>query len=329
MWTKRSSVVDIGDSPRYHWYGPSYLLRNLARRYPESPWQKTAQWQADAYVKAGCDATSPGHYLNFAWYDPKIPVRSPVEEQLPLVHHFKDIDIASARTSWEGPAAHVVVKCGPPLGHKHEHTDRSYGAGHVHPDAGHFVWSANGKILLRDSGYTKPKATGSHSTVLIDGRGQKGEGRTWFDFSPWLKERRSPCIRSVKEKDGEVLVDCDVAPAYPVELGLIMFDRKFSFSESCGVTVNDNLATATPAQYEWRFQVEGTLEQQGDSWLIRNGDVTARIDLHASVPITVDAAMLPIKGKHPYLRVRTRDKVKAARLTGKFSAGTGEIASLQ
>ena len=318
MWTKRSSVVDIGDSPRYHWYGPSYLLRNLARRYPESPWQKTAQWQADAYVKLGCDAPGCGHYLNFAWYDPEILTKSPVDEKLPLVHHFKDIDIASARTSWEGPAAHLVVKCGPPLGHKHVHADRGYGAGHVHPDAGHFVWSAGGKILLRDSGYTKPKATGNHSTVLIDGKGQKGEGGTWFNFSPWLKDKRSPRIRKVEEKDDSVLIDCDVAPAYPVDLGLTTFDRVFSFAGNGDVTVTDSLATETPSQYEWRFQVEGKLEKQGRSWFIRNGDVTARIDIKASVPITVDNDVLA-KVKRSYLRIQTKDKVKTAELTTKLA----------
>ena len=147
--------------------------------------------------------------------------------------------------------------------------------------------------------------------------------KAWFDFSPWIKDRRSPCIRSVEEKDGEVLIDCDVAPAYPLELGLTLFDRTISFTKNGNLSVNDTLATEAPAQYEWRFQVEGSLEKQGDSWLIRNGDVTAQIDLQASVPVTVDAAMLSSKSNLPYLRIRSLDKVKTAQLITKLITQNG------
>jgi hypothetical protein len=313
-WSKRQSVVDIGDCPRYHWYGPSYLLRNLARRYPDSPWRGSAQWLASAFVAANCDAAGGGHYLNFAWYDPEIPEQSPAEAKLPLVHHFQDIDIVSARTAWTGNPTELVVKCGPPLGHDHDGTKQDYGSGHAHPDAGHFLYVADGKILFRDSGYTKPKETGNHSTLLINGKGQKGEGNTWFNFRPWLKDPRSPRIRSVNEKDGKTVVDCDVAPAYPMELGLSQFDRTFSLATAGDLTIDDTVATAKPAEYEWRFQVDGELEQQGDAWLLHNGETTVRIKLSASVPVSVEAATLDIKRHPPYLRVRTRAAVSAAKL---------------
>lgn len=309
MWSKRGSVADIGDCPRTHWYGPSYLLRNLARRYPDSPWRGTAQWQAAEFVAAGCDAVGSGHYLNFAWYDPAIPAVSPAEAKLPLVHHFPDIDLVSARTSWDDAATQLVVKCGPPLGHAH--TDRDYGAGHVHPDAGHFLFMAKGALLFRDSGYTKPKTTAEHSTVLIGGTGQKGEGKTWFDFSPWLRDRRSPRVVSATAQT----IACDVAPAYLPELGVTTFDRTFTLADATHLTIADVLALQAPAPLEWHFQVEGELSPAGENeWLLRHGEVTARIRLVSSVPVTSEIGTLPQKGNPPFLRVASREPVAAANL---------------
>ncbi|MBT7165248.1 MAG: hypothetical protein HN904_20890, partial [Victivallales bacterium] len=260
------------------------------------------------------DASPSGHYLNFAWYDTAIPEQSPTEARQPLARHFKDIDIASVRTAWEGNPAHLVVKCGPPLGHKHANTKRDYGSGHVHPDAGHFLFMADGKVLFRDSGYTKPKATGNHSTVLINGIGQKGGGNTWFSFGPWLADPRAPRIREMSRQGEADVIVCDVAPAYPPEMGLTTFDRTFSLADNTHLAIGDALATKGPAQYEWRFQVEGKLERDGDAWLLRNGETTARIELNASVPITSQVAVLDLKRKPQYLQVRTKGNVTAAQL---------------
>ncbi len=183
MWDKHGSVADIGDCPRTHWYGPSYLLRNLARRYPDSPWAATAQWQAAEYVAAGCDAAGSGHYLTFAWYDPELPAVAPAAAKDPLFHHFGDIDLVSARTSWDDDATQLVVKCGPPLGHLH--TDRDYGAGHVHPDAGHFLFMAKGALLFRDSGYTTVPCSSA-------GKGRRARARPGLISAPGCAIRALP-----------------------------------------------------------------------------------------------------------------------------------------
>ncbi|MDX9979711.1 MAG: heparinase II/III family protein [Lentisphaeria bacterium] len=315
MWSKRGSVADIGDCPRTHWYGPSYLLRNLARRYPAAPWQGAAQWQAAEFVAAECDAAGSGHYLNFAWYDDGIPAVSPAAANLPLAHHFPDLDLASARTSWDDSATQLIVKCGPPLGHKHVDTARDYGAGHVHPDAGHFLFSANNTHLFRDSGYTKPKTTAEHSTLLIGGKGQKGEGKTWFDFGPWLRDRRAPRIVAVEKRDGADVIVCDVAPAYPPDLGLTTFARVFTLPNPARLTIADTVALEAAAPLEWRFQVEGTLEPAGENeWLLRQGETTARIRFAASVPIRSETGALPQKGNPPFLAVHTLEPAAAANL---------------
>ena len=321
MWTRRRSVVDLADCPRNHWYGPSHLLRNLARRYPESPWRGMAQWLAAEIQGAGIDATSSGHYLNFAWCDGSIPTRSPQDAGLPLHHHFPDLGIVSARTSWAGDATLLVLKCGPPLGHRHADGGKAYGAGHVHPDAGHFLLAAGGETLFRDSGYTHLKLAGNHSTLLVDGRGQKGEGQKWFDYRPWLKDRRAPRISRCEFTPGRDVIQCDAAPAYPLDVGLKRFDRQFDFVHPDKLVIRDAIETESPADLEWRFQVEGTLHRLSDlEWRTTQAKVSATIRVEATVPIASDVGTLEVDShirprQRSYLSVKTKSKTGAAQLT--------------
>lgn len=258
-WTRNQSIVDIGDNPRSHWYGPSYILRNLARRYPASPYAGVAQWFAAQAESTGIDATQSGHYLNLVWYDPAIPQTHP--QTLPTMHHFEDLGIVSTRSDWIGTGSVLVIKCGPPLGHRQIHAPYDYGAGHVHPDAGHFVFFSGGQFLLRDDGYSYMKMTENHSTILIDGKGQKGEGKMWFDYSPWLLDQRAPRILSVSSSCDVDVITCDVAPAYPPDSGLKKFIRTFRFHKPLRLEVQDELEAERPVIFESRFQTEGTLEK--------------------------------------------------------------------
>lgn len=320
MWTRKQSVVDLADCPRNHWYGPSYLLRNLARRYPDSAWQGAAQWLAQEFTSSAADATGSGHYLNFAWYDPTIAPRTPQAASLPLCHHFEDLGIVSSRSAWEGKATHLVVKCGPPLGHRHADGTADYGAGHVHPDVGHFILAARGEVLFRDSGYTNPKLTGNHSVVLVDGRGQKGEGSTWFEYGAWARDRRVPSIRAVASTPGGDVIDCDVAPAYAPDIGLRTFDRTFEFNRAERLGIRDHLQLERDAELEWRLQVEGNLEKLSETeWLTTVGEASASIRLSADVPVVVTAGILETNQHirtetRSFLSVRTAGNVTSARL---------------
>ncbi|MBT3290037.1 MAG: DUF4962 domain-containing protein [Victivallales bacterium] len=330
MWTRRQSIMDLADGPRNHWYGPSHLLHNLARRYPESKWSQTAQWLAGEMLAAGVDAGGGSHFLNFAWHGPAIPSRSPKASGLPLQHHFRDLGIVSARSAWVGNAAHLVVKCGPPLGHKHVDSAIDYGAGHVHPDAGHFILAARGEILFRDSGYTHHKLSGNHSTLLVNGRGQKGEGQKWFTFGDWRKDRRAPRIRSLVAGPGTDVIQCEVAPAYPLDLGVEQFDRTFAFDRARKIAIDDTVRTVAPAMLEWRFQVEGSQRQvSATEWVTTQGAVSATIRLSASIPIVCSEGTLTINEhirarEAKYLSVRSKGKVTAATLQALIEVAPGE-----
>lgn len=105
-WTRGNCIIDLADCPRGHWYGPDYLLRNLARQFRDGH----AQWLADQVDQA--DVAAPAaSWLNLIWLDASLPPKSP--ESRPTLHHFDDMGIVSARTSWAGDESLLVFKCGP------------------------------------------------------------------------------------------------------------------------------------------------------------------------------------------------------------------------
>lgn len=294
MWTRQQSILDFADCPRNHWHGPGYLLRNLARRFSSSPYRGCAQWLAAQFEDAGADTKySGGQVLNFAWYDSEIEEETPSAAQLPLFHHFKDVDIASVRSSWEPDATLLAVKCGPPLGHRHCKSGINYGAGHVHPDAGHFILVAGGEVLFRDSGYTHSKQTANHSCLLVNGQGQKGSGKKWFDFDPWKRDPRAPRISEMNWTSQRTRIACDAAAAYAPELGVRKYERVFDFDNNRTLTIDDVVETVEPAELEWRLQVEGSLEEvEPKVWKTQQGEMTAVIRLEADGELETAAGEL-------------------------------------
>lgn len=110
-WTRDYSVVDIADSPRNHWYGPEYMLRDLARRRHDGH----AQWLAQEIETADV-AGGGAPWLNLIWFDPKVAPEAP--RDLRKLHHFEDMGIVSARSSWDGDESLVVGgECGASAGH--------------------------------------------------------------------------------------------------------------------------------------------------------------------------------------------------------------------
>jgi hypothetical protein len=291
-WTRGNSIVDVADCPRGHWYGPDYLLRGLARQYHDPQ----AQWLAQEVDRA--EVTSPGApWLNLTWFDPSVPATPPVA--LPTLHHFDDMGIVSARSDWSGRESLVVLKCGPFLGHKAvEEFSYDPGGGHVHPDANHFVLFGAGQWLVRDDGY-RAKWTGQHNTLLVDGRGQLGEGREWFQGSrpPAVKARPRILLAESSPTVDHVLGDA--TEAYPAELGLRRFQRHLIFLKPNVLIVADEIATDGPRKLELRFHPEQQAgRRDGDAFLFSGESAVLRLDPLTPDGAEIEAAELAAEGRH-------------------------------
>ena len=290
-WKSQNCIVDIADCPRGHWYGPDYLLRGLAGHFRDGH----AQWLAQQVDEANVAARGAS-WLNLVWYDPTLTARPP--DDLPTLHHFRDMGIVAARTAWSGEESLLVFKCGPFIGH--EAMDRfSYdpGGGHVHPDANHFVLFGNGQWLIRDDGY-HPKWTGQHNTLLIDGRGQFGEGAEWFHGSEALAHKSKPKVLRAVSTSAIDQIAGDATDAYPKELGLKRFVRQLIFVKPDVLIVADDIVLEKQSPLELRFHPEQQTERKGNVFLARDKQAVLRIEPLTTDGVQLSGEELPLPGRH-------------------------------
>ena len=100
----------------------------------------------------------------------------------------------------------------------------------------------------------------------------------WFDFAPWLTDRRSPRILSVRSENNVDIVECDVAPAYPQECGLTKYVRTFRFSKPHRLEIVDDLEADRPVTFEARFHLEQPAHKVSDAeYRLDGGGVSARM----------------------------------------------------
>ena len=263
-WTAANTIIDLGDSPRFGWYGPDYQLRRLASMNRDGH----AQWLAQALESARV-AHPIAQWLNLLWYDPSVKPKPP--DDLGTLRHFEDMGIVSARSGWTGDESLVVFKCGPPLGHAA--TDAfayDAGSGHVHPDANHFVLFGAGEWLLRDDGYAW-KQTDQHNTLTVNGKGQMGEGGQWFRGSECLKAKAHPRIVSARSSAEVDEIAGDATAIYPKASGLTRFVRRLYFLKPDVLIVADEIESEREQSLELRFHPEFEFVSQTDGALLATG----------------------------------------------------------
>ncbi len=271
-WTSRSSIIDIGDGPRGNWYGPDHILRGLAWEYRDGH----AQWFAERVDEANIEAAG-ARWLNLIWYDPSVVPIPP--DDLPTLRHFDDMDIVSARSDWSGDESLVVFKCGPFIGHE-AIQEFSYdpGGGHVHPDAGHFLVFGEGEYLIRDDGY-RSKWTGQHNTLLVDGRGQLGEGKHWFSGGECLAAKARPKVIAARSTPEIDHIAGDVTDAYPDDIGLKRFERHLVYVKPNVLLVFDDIRAEAGKELELRLHPEAAeCEQDGDVFTVTGEQSVMRIE---------------------------------------------------
>ena len=283
-WTRAHCIVDLADCPRGHWYGPDYLLRGLARAFQDGH----AQWLARQIDEANV-AAAGAPWLNLVWFDPTVAAQPPTD--LPTLRHFEDMGIVSARSDWSGDESLVVLKCGPFIGH---HAVQEFGTdpggGHVHPDANHFVVFGAGEWLVRDDGY-RGKWTSHHNTLLVEGQGQLGEGKMWFDGSQALRLKARPrIVRAESTPECDRLVG-DATEAYPAALGVRRYVRHLLYLKPDVLIVCDNITLDQPRDLELRFHPESRANaREGRAFFFQTKRSTLRLD-----PLTPDQVSLSVE----------------------------------
>jgi hypothetical protein len=304
-WTPKNLTVDFGDSIRVDWVGPNYLLRRLAAMNHDGYIQWLAQ---ETEADSNCDRFG-SCWLDPIWFDPSVKAKSPAA--LPTLRNFPDMGIVSARTDWSGDETLLAFKCGPALGHQATAVlDHDAGAGHVHPDANHFVLFGQGEWLMRDDGY-RFKVTSHHNTLLVDGKGQMGENSAassrivygkpipagmWFDATFELKARANPRILAASSGKEFDYMAGDATEVYPKELGLRRFVRQIVFLKPDILIVADDIETDQPRTLELRFHPQFPAAADGpDGYIARGQKSRLRVQPYPSDNVEVKADYFPAK----------------------------------
>ncbi len=222
----------------------------------------------------------------------------------PTFWNCRDVGWITMRSGWESDAVMVGFKCGPTHGHRAQrHYGQQFkekwpkyhnvGAGHGHPDANSLQVYACGKWLAIDPLYERPKQTKTHSTILMNGQGQVGEGKTWFDVDAALKaQTTSEIARAESHQDFDYRVR-DGAKSYPAALGLAKFDRHVLYAKPDVILLFDDFEVGKESQFDWLLQAKENVERISDTlYVLRTQDVA--MDVHFLLPV---ALRVTIDGK--------------------------------
>ncbi|MFW6061034.1 MAG: hypothetical protein ACODAQ_12710, partial [Phycisphaeraceae bacterium] len=216
------------------------------------------------------------------------------DERPRALHHFED----SALVHYRDRAYDVVVslQCGPPVSYHADRAargpcDRLGGA----PRAGHFALFLGGEPMLATpvAGYRLHTFLGS--CMLVDGQGQIGDIGYPMSIPSWVHPGHH--IRAVRwdENAQRGIVQLDLAPAYPDELGVAFYVRELVFNGERRIVCRDHVAFDTPRTPAWLFQtrsaigarvVDGTAGMIGESPGLRIDPEAMDLNLSARVERT-------------------------------------------
>lgn len=279
-WTSSKSLLNVGDSPDGHWYGPSQILRFIAAEYEDA----VAQWLAVEVENAGIDAVPSNIWMSVMLTDTNLEAVAPTEETVETLKWFDDIDYVISRSDWSGNEDLLSIKTGVPCGknlmemiQKGKYPGQA-DAGHSHPDANHITLYANGEYLLRDEGYSDLKCASNHNTLLIDSKGQLGEGQMWMQEQSYIDNDAVPYIKIAESNDTyqfDYIVG-NATEAYEKDLGLDLFERNVIFlKEEQVMLVVDNISTLRGTELELRwFPGSKSVGRSGNVYIVEGANNT-------------------------------------------------------
>ena len=268
-------ILNIGDSPTEHWYGPGNILRFIAYQYGDA----NAQWLAGEIEDSGFE-NGYSQWMNVMFFDDDVEPEAPTPDH--TLHWFQDMDHIIARSDWSGNEDLLSFKCGIPFGKNlmQLQKDGVYNgradAGHAHTDANHITLYANGEFLLRDDGYCD-KYAGNHNTLLVDGMGQLGEfaDGNYVDFlNEWVyfEQDAEPFMKLAVSNSAYDYMVGNATEAYSKDLNLDLFERNVLWLKDEKVLlVVDNIKTSVVTDLELRwFPQSKNVGPSGDVYIIQS-----------------------------------------------------------
>ncbi len=128
-------------------------------------------------------------------------------------------------------------------------------------------------MQLVDDGYSH-KYTNSHNSLLVDGRGQLGEGYVWFRYQDAESVDSEPRIRKVESTPTYDYMVGEGADAYSDSMKLTKFDRHLIYIKPDILIVIDDIASEEAHDFELRFfpYTQRAIQQADGSYYIQNAN---------------------------------------------------------
>lgn len=263
-WRNKEVFFMLGDAQRHHWLGPDPVLRLCAGLFHDG----YTQWLADEMQRSR-NVWNHGAFLNILWHDPKVRPRRPSD--LPRWKHFDDQDIVFLRSGWDGRESVLAFRCGPHSGYHNLKYRQNVSGGHMHPMAGAIALYARGDFLLIESGYPR-KMTAYENTLLVNGKGQVGEGGYWFEDLEFRRGHATPRMVSAGRGEGYDYAIGDATQAYAASLGLKKFVRHvYAVHPDCWFVL-DEVEAKRPTSFKFLYHGSTPFRQAEDGAFLQVGE---------------------------------------------------------
>lgn len=233
----RGSDISWGDDMNgpgggFGWNDASFFLGAKLSQDPQA--QAAMMMKLNKAIEKGKATEKPIilSWTMLAYYDPSL---APGDfKTIPLTKLLPDIGAASMRDSWEDNAVVFTFKCGPMGGYQlNQFRNTTVENGNPHginiahddPDANEFDLAVGNGFAFHPGNYTNPdlapgKMTKDHTTIIVDGKGQVGEGSGYSQPIGNEDMTKFSYLTGWKTDDkGHVIIEGEAGPAYRGQTG--------------------------------------------------------------------------------------------------------------
>lgn len=296
----RQSYMTFGDAPNTEGtlgnLGMAFFLCSKVSRDQDAQ-AALLNYYNKCSLKAGKPTVA---WSLLATYDPTVGTGD--FNAIPPYHLFADLGAASMRDNWTDNAVLFTFKCGPYGGYKlneyaHAHPvdgkPHYVNLAHDDPDANGFAMGSAGEFFFHPGRYDQVKQTENCNSILVDGKGQRGENDQYTQPVPDVDMRTLSYLTGWKtDKDNRVIIEGEAGPAYEA---LDSFRRACIWMPGEYILILDNVRTkdgqpheilwhaiTAKAQFEdpktGRCYIQTEKGQRMDMQILSNKEIDGAID---------------------------------------------------